>query len=140
MSRTAAPGSARGRAREIIHPNLKDMYAQYHFPSALVVDGTLHLSGVLAVPRDGEADLVPAYERAFAEIGDTLAQAGMTWDDVVKFNSYHTDLMAEAPAMCTVKDRLVLPPYPAWTAVNVASLADPAAVTEIEIVAVGAKG
>ena len=140
MNKRVAPGSARGRALEIVHPNLKDMYAQYHFPSALVVDGTLYLSGVLAVPLEGEAGLVPAYERAFAEIGDTLAQAGMTWDDVVKINSYHIDLMAEAPAMCTVKDRLVLPPYPAWTAVNVASLADPGAVTEIEIIAVSARG
>lgn len=135
MTGTVDPSSARGRGREHVHTNLKDMYAQYHFASAFEVDGWVYLSGVIASPQPGEPDLVPAYERAFAEIGEVLASAGAHWDDVVKMTSFHKDLMAEAPALCQVKDRVMPPPYHAWTAVNVASLADPAGVTEIEVIA-----
>jgi enamine deaminase RidA (YjgF/YER057c/UK114 family) len=135
MTKTVDPASARGRGTEHVHANLQDMYNQFHFCSAFEVDGWVYLSGVIASPQPGEADLIPAYERAFKEIGEVLASAGVSWDGVVKITSYHKDVMAEAPAMCAVKDRVMPPPYPAWTAINIASLADPNGVTEIDITA-----
>jgi enamine deaminase RidA (YjgF/YER057c/UK114 family) len=135
MSSTPPADSARARGREHVHANVAAMHAQFHFPSAFEVDGWIYLSGVIAVPRAGETSLVPAYERALGEIGEVLAKAGSSWHDVVKMTSFHKDVMAEAGDLVTVKDRVMPAPYAAWTAVNVASLADPEGVTEIEVIA-----
>jgi enamine deaminase RidA (YjgF/YER057c/UK114 family) len=114
-----------------------------HFSPALRSGDLLFVSGVGAGLRSGEteADKEKAIERAFEEIGKTLAAAGASWDDVVQITSYHTDFAAGAkPAdqqalFRKVKDRYVMAPYPAWTAVGVDRLWNEALFAEISVVA-----
>ena len=114
-----------------------------HFSPGLRSGDLLFVSGVGVGLRSGEteADKERALDRAFQEIGRTLAAAGASWDDVVQITSYHTDFTAgAAPAaqqelFRRVKDRYVHAPYPAWTAVGVTRLWTEALFAEISVIA-----
>lgn len=105
------------------------------YASALVSGDTVTLSGVVAGVRPGETDLRAGYARAFERIGATLRSAGVSWDDVVDITSFHTDLTTQMPAIVAVKNRYIKPPYPTWTAIQVARLIPDNGITEIRIVA-----
>lgn len=132
----AATGGSRSRGKEYVHPNLAAAHAKFHVPSAFELDGWVYLTGVIAAraAEDG-GDLTPAFTRAFQQIAEVLQLAGCRWGDVVKITSYHLDLHAELPIMAAVKDQYCEAPYPAWSVVGIASLANPAGVCEIEVIA-----
>lgn len=109
---------------------------QYGYADAVVAGGMIHLSGVIAAPRDGESGFEPAYERAFAQIDATLKRAGASWEDVVDITTFHTDLITQIYAISAVKDRYVKAPFPAWTAIGVTRLFEETGITEIKVVAV----
>lgn len=104
------------------------------FSDAVVHGDTIHLSGVVAAPREGEKGLVPAYERAFARLDATIRRLGATWDDVLVFDTFHVGPMAaQLDDLVTVRSRYIKAPFPAWTAVGVTELYEPTAVTEIRL-------
>lgn len=104
------------------------------FSDAVIHGDTIHLSGVVAAPLDGENTLIPAYERAFARLDATLKRLGATWDDVIAFNTFHAGPMAaQLEVLVQVKNRYIKAPFPAWTAVGVTELYEPTAVTEIKL-------
>ena len=105
------------------------------YASAVVSGDTVTLSGVVAGVRPGETDLRAGYTRAFERIGGILRSAGVTWDDVVDITSFHTDLTTQMPAIVAVKNQYIKPPYPSWTAIQVARLIPDNGITEIKIVA-----
>jgi enamine deaminase RidA (YjgF/YER057c/UK114 family) len=94
------------------------------------------------VAMDANGDLVgrddpPAQiEQVFRNLGLALAAAGATYDDVVKFSIFVTDISL-LPAIRTVRDRFIdTERPPASTAVQVAALFRPGYVLEIEALAV----
>jgi len=105
------------------------------YASAVVSGDTVTLSGVVAGVRPGESDLRAAYARAFERLGAVLQRAGVSWDDVVDITSFHTDLTTQMPAIVAVKNQYIKPPYPSWTAIQVARLIPDNGITEIKIVA-----
>jgi len=105
------------------------------YASAVVSGDTVTLSGVVAGVRPGETDLRAGYTRAFERIGGILKSAGVSWDDVVDITSFHTDLTTQMPAIVAVKNQYIKPPYPSWTAIQVARLIPDNGITEIKIVA-----
>lgn len=115
--------------------SLRDIQEDLGFNDAIVVDDTIYLSGIVAGLRQGETDLVPAYERVYEYIGKVLTKAGAGWDDVVDITSFHTDLTTQMPAMVAVQKRYIKAPFPAWTAIGVARLIPDRGLTEIKIVA-----
>nr|WP_310523264.1 Rid family hydrolase [Polymorphobacter sp.] len=142
LALVAAPVSARPAA-DVIMPTDAAALAQqmqYGYADAVTAGDMVYLSGVIAAPRPGEKDLVPAYERAFAQIDAILKRAGVSWDDVVDMTTYHTDLAAQAEAIAGVKNRYVKAPFPAWTAIGITKLFEPAGVTEIKVTARKPKG
>jgi enamine deaminase RidA (YjgF/YER057c/UK114 family) len=114
-----------------------------HFSPALRSGDLIFVSGVGAGLRPGETDKDKdkAIDRAFQEIGRTLAESGASWDDVVQITSYHTDFTAGArpgeqqALFRQVKDRYIKAPYPAWTAVGVTRLWNEALFAEISVIA-----
>ena len=108
---------------------------EWGYASAVVSGDTVTLSGVVAGVRPGETDLRAGYTRAFERIGGILRSAGVTWDDVVDITSFHTDLTTQTPAIVAVKNQYIKPPYPSWTAIQVARLIPDNGITEIKIVA-----
>ena len=133
-----------GASREAIVPQGMEWAPNVlHFSPGLRSGDLLFVSGVGAGLRAGEteADRERAIDRAFQEIGRTLASAGASWDDVVQITSYHTDFTpgvppAEQQALFRrVKDRYVRAPYPAWTAVGVTRLWTESLFAEISVIA-----
>ena len=137
MQPDSFPLGARSRGQEYVHPSLAAAHARFHVPSAFEIDGWVYLTGVIAAREPGEAldDLEPAFARAFTQIAEVLALAGCTWADVIKITSHHLDIGAEISAMARVKDRHVGAPYPAWSVIGAGSLANPAGICEIEVIA-----
>lgn len=128
---------SRERATEVVHPNMTGAYAFAQVPSAIAIDGWVYLTGVVAAPVQADGDnLEPAFERAFTQIAQVLAEAGAGWNDVIKITSFHLDIERELPVMAEVKKRhATLAPYPAWSVLGTASLANPQGVCEIEVIA-----
>lgn len=105
------------------------------YSDAVIANGMIYLSGVVAVPREGEDGMAPAFTRAFEALGNTLKRAGASWDGVVAFDTYHTDLAGQLDTFVTVKNRYIKAPFPAWTALGVSSLYEPEGLVEIKITA-----
>jgi enamine deaminase RidA (YjgF/YER057c/UK114 family) len=116
-------------------PEGAKVQAEWGYASAVRVGDTIYLSGVVAGVHRGETDLTLGYERAFKEIGETLKSAGASWDDVIDITTFHTDLTTQMPAIVAVKNRYIKPPFPAWTAIQIARLIPANGITEIKIVA-----
>lgn len=108
---------------------------KYGYADAVIAGDTIYLSGVVVGLAPGETDMVPAYDRAFRQIGAILARAGASFADVVDITSFHTDVKAQIDAMATAKARYIKPPFPAWTAISVSRLLPDAGITEIKIIA-----
>ena len=105
------------------------------YADAVISGDTIYLSGVVAGLRPGETDLKLPYERAFERIGAILKRSGASWDDVVDITSFHTDLTSQMPAIVTVKNKYIVAPPPAWTAIGVSRLIPGNGITEIKMVA-----
>jgi enamine deaminase RidA (YjgF/YER057c/UK114 family) len=108
---------------------------EWGYSDAIVAGDTIYLSGIVVGLREGDTDLVAAYDRAYREIGAILRRAGASWDDVVDITSYHTDVTAQMEAIVAVHRRYVTAPFPAWTAIDVDRLIPDRGITEIKIVA-----
>ncbi len=99
---------------------------------------TVYISGQLGTDRDGkvERDFRAQAEQVYANLKAALAAAGATFADVVKINSYLADI-ADLPALREVRARyLNAAALPASTTIAVSSFARPAALLEVEAIAV----
>src|SRR5437899_2052947 len=100
---------------------------------------TVYVSGQIALDKDGkvvgEGDMNAQAEQVFKNLQAALAAAGATFKDVVKMNTYTTD-MAQVQAIRDVRARYFGDVTPASTLVQVVHLARPEFLLEIEVVAV----
>lgn len=131
------PAAAREAAQVLMpeHPEMRATQERLGYADAVIAGDTIYLSGVVAGPRASDGALEPGFERAFERIARTLERAGASWDDVVDITTFHTDLPGTIDAFMAVKNRHVTLPPPAWTAIGVSRLYEPAAVVEIKVVA-----
>jgi enamine deaminase RidA (YjgF/YER057c/UK114 family) len=107
---------------------------EWGYADAIVAGDTVYLSGIVVGQRQGET-LEAAYDRTYRQIGAILERAGASWDDVIDITSFHTDVVAQMPAIVAAHKRHVKPPFPAWTAIDVDRLIPDGGLTEIKIVA-----
>jgi enamine deaminase RidA (YjgF/YER057c/UK114 family) len=133
----AAHAGSRQQATVLLSedPDGRKIQQEWGFADAVIAGDTVYLSGVVAGLRPGETDLKLPYERAFARIGEILKRSGASWDDVVDITSFHTDLTSQMPAIIAVKNKYVVGPPPAWTAIGVSRLIPNNGITEIKMVA-----
>lgn len=115
---------------------------RWHFSHAVAARGLLLLSGVTGTRVDGVVPSDPAeqFEQAFVHLGLYLQAAGASLGDVVELTSYHVDLRQHLDAFITAKDRHLVAPYPAWSAIGVSQLITEGALVEIRAVAVDPRG
>lgn len=99
---------------------------------------TIYVAGQVALDRDGKIvggkDMKGQAEQVFKNLEAALAAAGAKFSDVVKLNTYAIDL-AQAQAIRDVRARYLGDATPASTLVQVAALARPEFLLEIEVVA-----
>jgi enamine deaminase RidA (YjgF/YER057c/UK114 family) len=112
-----------------------DWHEQYAIGQAFRVGDVVHTSGQAAIARDGSlvgvGDFPLQAEQTMTNLATVLEAAGSGLDRVFKVNIYLTD-MAHFPAIVELRKRWFSPPWPADTIVQVASLALPELMIEIE--------
>jgi len=100
---------------------------------------TIYISGQVAYESDGTligaGDMKTQAEQVFKNLQAALTAAGATFSDVVKMNTYITD-MDKAPVVREVRARYFGDVTPASTLVQVVHLARPELMLEIEVVAI----
>ena len=100
---------------------------------------TVYISGQIALDKDGklvgEGDMKAQAELVFKNLQAALASAGATFKDVVKMNTYTTD-MSQVQAIRDVRARYFGDVTPTSTLVQVVHLARPEFLLEIEVIAV----
>lgn len=100
---------------------------------------TVHVSGQLGTGADGKLvsrDFRAQVEQVFANLEVALASVGAKFADVVKINSFLTD-MANLPALREVRAaKLNLAALPASTTIEVSGFAMAGALLEVEVIAV----
>jgi enamine deaminase RidA (YjgF/YER057c/UK114 family) len=135
---TPAPAQAGERQRSTVlmseNAQGRKFQEEWGYSDAVVAGDSIYLSGIVVGQREGES-LEAAYDRTYGQIGTILKRAGASWDDVVDITSFHTDVVAQMPAIVAVHKRHVNAPYPAWTAIDVDRLIPERGITEIKIVA-----
>ncbi|WP_114521656.1 Rid family hydrolase [Altererythrobacter sp. ZODW24] len=133
----ASPALAQDEIQTIMpeNPDALAFQTAVGYSEAVIVDGMVYLSGVVAGPAPGETTMTPGFTRAFEQIGKTLERSGSSWGDVVTFDTFHTDLAGQINEFVEVKNRYIKAPFPAWTALEVSGLYEPTAWVEIKIMA-----
>lgn len=96
----------------------------------LLCSGQLGIGPDDAIPETAEGQAVVCFEA----IGRCLAEAGMTFANVVRINAFVTD-HADMAAYMAVRDKYVATPAPASTLVIVSGFTRPEFKVEVEIVA-----
>ena len=100
---------------------------------------TIYISGQIAYDKDGKVvgagDMKAQAEQVFKNLQTALAAAGAKFSDVVKMNSYITD-MSKVQAVRDVRAQYFKDATPASTFVEVKGLVRPELLLEIEVVAV----
>lgn len=124
--------------RDVVIPDAdRQSYEAFHFAPAVRHDGLLLCSGQLGLGERGRIPEDPAEEfrNAWTAVGRLLDEAGLTFDDVVEYTTFHVGLREHLEAFMSVRDEFVSAPWPAWTAIGVSELAVPGARVEIRVIA-----
>ena len=99
---------------------------------------TIYIAGQIALDKDGNVvgggNMKAQAEQVFKNLQAALDAAGAKFSDVVKMNTYITD-MEQAPAVREVRARYFGDTAPASTLVQVVRLARPEFLLEIEVIA-----
>jgi enamine deaminase RidA (YjgF/YER057c/UK114 family) len=121
----------------IIPPSMQSVVDTRGYLPGLRVGDIVFLAGQVGRTADMQIVVEPRaqFEAAFENLRIVLAEAGLSFDDVVDMTTYHVEMDKHWPVFREVKNR-VLPrgKFP-WTAVGVSALADPAFLLEVKATA-----
>ncbi len=111
-------------------------YDNFHFAAASWSGDILHCSGAIgtrgaSVPDDFEDEARLAWQA----VGKVLEEAGLGFDDIVEYTTFHVGLGATLPVFMKVRDEFINAPWPAWTAIGITELAVPGARLELRVTA-----
>jgi reactive intermediate/imine deaminase len=120
-------------------PTLSAPTGYTHIVEVTGPNKTIYISGQIAYDKDGKlvgaGDMQAQAEQIFKNLEAALTAAGAKFSDVVKMNSYITD-MSRIQAVRDVRARYFKDSLPASTFVQVAGLVRPDLLLEVEVVAV----
>lgn len=119
-----------------------DWYEPYRISLGIQADGLVYVSGQAGVDEHGRTvsgDFETQARQAFANLATVLGQAGATLADVVKVTIMVTD-MANLPILIRLRGEYFTEPFPADTLFQVAGLAQPEWLVEIDAVATTSPG
>ncbi len=117
---------------EVIVPEpARKIYENWHFAPAVRHDDLIFFSGVVGQGDSAEDE----FRNAWASLSDTLAEAGVGYEDIIDTTIYLVDLQKNAAAMSKVKDEFIKEPYPASTWIGITELVIPGARAEIKVIA-----
>lgn len=133
------PAVAFAQVTRVNPPALSAPTGYTHIVEVTGPSKTIYISGQIAYDKDGKlvgaGDMKAQAEQVFRNLQAALGAAGATFADVVKMNSYITD-MSKAQAVRDVRARYFTDVTPASTFVEVKGLVRPELLLEIEVIAV----
>jgi enamine deaminase RidA (YjgF/YER057c/UK114 family) len=115
----------------IVPDSARKTYENWHFAPAVRHDDLIFFSGV--VGQGDSAD--DEFRNAWKSLGETLAAAGVGYEDIIDSTLYMVDLQKNAATMAKVKDEFIKEPYPASTWIGVTELVIPGTRAEIKVTA-----
>src|SRR3954467_13518522 len=117
-------------------PTLSKPTGYTHIVEVTGPNKTIYISGHIAFDKEGAVvgagDMKAQAEQVFRNLEAALTAAGAKFSDVVKMNTYVTDI-DKAPAVREVRARYFGDATPASTFVQVVKLARPEFMLEIEV-------
>ena len=145
----------------IIPPALQAVHDRWHFGPAMRAAGLIFCSGIIGTSPDGNPpasgldgaqattadpgaplaalvavrDPAAQFATAFEALRAILQTVGADLHDLVDLTTYHVDMARHMDTFMQVRARYLAPPYPAWTAVEVAGLIVPGGLVELRAVA-----
>ena len=133
--------AAQSRAPHIKRTNPPDLSKPTGYTHVVETTGavrTVYISGQIAFDNDGKVvgagDMKAQAEQVFKNLETALKAAGATFADVVKMNSYTTD-MSKVADVREVRARYFGANAPASTFVEVKGLVRPELMLEVEVIA-----
>ncbi|HCC46362.1 MAG TPA: hypothetical protein DEQ32_18315 [Gammaproteobacteria bacterium] len=115
----------------IVPAAARKTYENWHFAPAVRHNDIIFFSGVVGQGDSAEDE----FRSAWASLGDTLAEAGVGYEDIIDTTIYLVDLQKNAATMSKVKDEFIKEPYPASTWIGITELIIPGARAEIKVTA-----
>jgi 2-iminobutanoate/2-iminopropanoate deaminase len=132
---------AQGRPPLVKRTNPPTLSTPTGYTHVVEVNGaakTVYISGQIALDRSGNVvgagDMKAQAEQVFKNLEAALAAAGAKFSDVVKMNTYTTDI-SQIQAIRDARSRYFGNVMPASTLVQVVHLARPEFMLEIEVIA-----
>ncbi|WP_346055979.1 RidA family protein [Amycolatopsis dongchuanensis] len=130
---------------ELLNPDGLPKVDLYRQVAVATGSKLVFLAGQVALDAEGrkvgEGDLAAQVEQCYLNVGTALAEAGATFDDVVKLTVYLVDWTPDKMALYVegvsrASAKLGVDALPPLTGIGVAALAEPDLLVEIEAVAV----
>jgi reactive intermediate/imine deaminase len=136
---------SQGNAPQITRTNPPTLSSPTGYTHVVEVNGpgkTIYIAGQVAFDKEGKVvgagDMKAQAEQVFKNLEAALAAAGAKFADVVKMNTYVTDI-SQLAAIREIRARYYGNTTPASTLVQVAALARPELMIEIEVIAAVAR-
>lgn len=124
--------------RDIILPDAdRRAYEGFHFAPAVRSGNLVICSGQIGIGADGKIpqDAKDEFRNAWRAVGRVLHAAGLGYDNILEYTTFHVGLSETLPQFMAVRDEFIEAPWPAWTAIGVSELAVAGARVEIRVVA-----
>jgi enamine deaminase RidA (YjgF/YER057c/UK114 family) len=115
----------------IVPDSARKTYENWHFAPAVRHEDLIFFSGVVGQGDSAEDE----FRNAWKSLGETLAAAGVGYEDIIDSTLYMVDLQKNAATMAKVKDEFIKEPYPASTWIGVTELVIPGTRAEIKVTA-----
>jgi enamine deaminase RidA (YjgF/YER057c/UK114 family) len=115
----------------IVPDSARKTYDSWHFAPAVRHDDLIFFSGVVGQGESAEDE----FRNAWKSLGETLAAAGVGYEDIIDSTLYIVDLQKNAATMAKVKDEFIKEPYPASTWIGITELVIPGSRAEIKVTA-----
>jgi enamine deaminase RidA (YjgF/YER057c/UK114 family) len=115
----------------------KAAYNKLHFAQAVKSGGLLVCSGQIgnnpdfSIPETAEEE----FRNTWQAVGVVLKEAGLGFEDIIEYTSFHVNLRDHIRAFTKVRDEVLKEPWPAWTAIGITELFIPKARVEIRVIA-----
>jgi enamine deaminase RidA (YjgF/YER057c/UK114 family) len=115
----------------IVPDSARQTYENWHFAPAVRHGDLIFCSGVIGQGETAEDE----FRSAWQSLGETLAEAGVGYQDIIDSTLYIVDLQQNAATMAKVKDEFIKAPYPASTWIGISELVIAGARAEIKVTA-----
>ncbi len=123
--------------KAIVPKSMSALYRDWKMAPGAEIDGFVFLTGFNGVGLDGalSPDAAVQINTAFDQVFEVLGEAGLDARHIIEVTSYHIGLKTHLEQFKEIWAERMAPPYPAWTAIEVAGFATDGVIVELRVIA-----